>query len=246
MMRSAFDVVSAWASVLATTNSTPCRPLAIMLLTALPPAPPVPNTVIRGLSSRISGIFRLMLISASSYAEVTAASDRSAAIRWNVVESSEALAQPSSDPCDIAAACCRVPRCPRFEMLEMCRLRVNQQPGRDRESRPLCLFGQAADAKRSADPHRTAQDLRGKPRQSGELARAAGENDAAARLGRERRSRQAVAHHFENLFDARFDDTHQVGARHEARRLDLALNRRHGDHVALVGAAGEHAAVKRL
>jgi hypothetical protein len=32
----------------------------------LPPAPPVPNTVIRGLSSRISGIFRLMLMAASS------------------------------------------------------------------------------------------------------------------------------------------------------------------------------------
>src|SRR5215475_8124036 len=174
MMRSAFDVVSACASVLATTNSTPCRPLAIMLLTALPPAPPVPNTVIRGLSSRMSGIFRLMLISASSYAEVTAASDRSAAIRWNVVESSEALAQPSSDPCDIAAPCCRVPRCPRFEMLDMRRLRVNQQSGRDRERRSLRLLGQAANAERSADPHGTAQNLRGEPGQAGELAGAAG------------------------------------------------------------------------
>src|SRR5262245_21296809 len=64
MMRSAFEVVSACASVLATTKSTPCRPLVIMLLTALPPAPPVPNTVIRGLSSRISGIFRLMVMAA--------------------------------------------------------------------------------------------------------------------------------------------------------------------------------------
>jgi hypothetical protein len=31
----------------------------------LPPAPPTPNTVIRGFSSRISGIFRLMLMIAS-------------------------------------------------------------------------------------------------------------------------------------------------------------------------------------
>jgi hypothetical protein len=66
MMRSALDVVSACASVLATTKSTPISPLVIMLLTALPPAPPVPNTVIRGLSSRMSGIFRLMVMSASS------------------------------------------------------------------------------------------------------------------------------------------------------------------------------------
>src|ERR1700684_3987458 len=65
MMRSAFDVVSACASVLATTKSTPCRPDVIMLLTALPPAPPTPNTVIRGFSSRMSGILRLMLMAAS-------------------------------------------------------------------------------------------------------------------------------------------------------------------------------------
>jgi hypothetical protein len=31
----------------------------------LPPAPPTPNTVIRGFSSRMSGIFKLMLMAAS-------------------------------------------------------------------------------------------------------------------------------------------------------------------------------------
>jgi hypothetical protein len=65
MMRSAFDMLSAWASVLATTKSTPRSPAVIMLLTALPPAPPTPNTVIRGLSSRMSGILRLMVMGAS-------------------------------------------------------------------------------------------------------------------------------------------------------------------------------------
>ncbi|MEY9795026.1 hypothetical protein ABH984_003041 [Bradyrhizobium ottawaense] len=50
-MRCAFDIVSACASVLATTKSTPWRPAVIMLLTALPPAPPTPNTVIRGFNS---------------------------------------------------------------------------------------------------------------------------------------------------------------------------------------------------
>jgi hypothetical protein len=37
---------------------------AIMLLTALPPAPPTPNTVIRGLSSVRSGTLRLIVIAA--------------------------------------------------------------------------------------------------------------------------------------------------------------------------------------
>src|SRR6266404_1789063 len=54
MRRLAFDMVSACASVLATMKSTPCSPAAIMLLTALPPAPPTPNTIMRAFISRIS------------------------------------------------------------------------------------------------------------------------------------------------------------------------------------------------
>jgi hypothetical protein len=38
-----------------------------MLLTALPPAPPTPNTVMRGFSSRMSGIFKLIVMIASSF-----------------------------------------------------------------------------------------------------------------------------------------------------------------------------------
>src|ERR1700686_3321018 len=54
MTRLAFDEVSAGASVLATTKSTPCRPASIMLLTALPPAPATPNTIMRAFISRMS------------------------------------------------------------------------------------------------------------------------------------------------------------------------------------------------
>src|SRR5262245_48136663 len=61
--RSDFDCDRACASVLATTNSTPRKPALIMLLTALPPPPPTPKTVIRGLSSVMSGFCRLMLMS---------------------------------------------------------------------------------------------------------------------------------------------------------------------------------------
>jgi hypothetical protein len=58
--------VSAWcrdcASVLQATNSTPSRCEVIILLTALLPAPPTPITVIRGRSSWVTGILRLMVI----------------------------------------------------------------------------------------------------------------------------------------------------------------------------------------
>src|SRR5271154_73294 len=60
MTRSARDEVSAWASVLATMNSTPDRPETIILLTALPPAPPTPHTMMRGFNSFSWGGFRLI------------------------------------------------------------------------------------------------------------------------------------------------------------------------------------------
>ena len=62
MMRSAFEDVSACASVLATMKSTPARPEVIMLLTAFPPAPPTPHTMMRGLSSLNSGALKLIVI----------------------------------------------------------------------------------------------------------------------------------------------------------------------------------------
>src|SRR6185503_329029 len=62
MRRSALVEASACESVLATTNSTPCNPASIILLTALQPAPPTPKTVILGFSSVMSGVFKLMLI----------------------------------------------------------------------------------------------------------------------------------------------------------------------------------------
>ena len=89
--------------------------------------------------------------------------------------------------------------------------------------------------------------LRGKLRQSGELAGAAGEDRAGARLGRERRSREAVSHHFENFLDPRLDDAHQTRTGYKLRRLAVVVvDRRHRDHVALVRPPREHAAVERL
>src|SRR5262245_5792079 len=110
MMRSAFDMVSAWASVLATTNSTPWSPAVIMLLTALPPAPPTPNTVMRGFSSRMSGICRLIVMVASRL-RARREGGRAVLRRCPIGEcegdevahgGSEPLAQPSTDAAEIA------------------------------------------------------------------------------------------------------------------------------------------------
>src|SRR5207248_5394602 len=61
---------SAWASVLQTMNSQPIRFDRIMLLTAFPPAPPIPMTVMRGLSSCSSfGMLRLIILSPSAPAD---------------------------------------------------------------------------------------------------------------------------------------------------------------------------------
>src|SRR5271170_7924565 len=60
MIRWARDEARACASVLAATKSTPVRPERIMLLIALPPAPPTPHTTMRGFSSFSWGAFRLI------------------------------------------------------------------------------------------------------------------------------------------------------------------------------------------
>src|ERR1051326_339332 len=192
MMRSALEMVSAWASVLATTKSHPTRPAVIMLLTALPPAPPTPNTVIRGLSSRMSGTFRLIVMAASP--ERRRARPRVGPVRRRPARSHdgqsrlEALAKPSSHPREIAfGSRHQLSRAPRFELFEVRHLRVDQEPGRDREGRTFGGLGQAGDAERTADPPPGTENAGGDLRQAGELARPAGEHHARAGVRRERR-----------------------------------------------------------
>src|SRR5579862_1679656 len=167
-MRSAFDMVSAWASVLATTKSTPWSPAVIMLLTALPPAPPTPNTVMRGFISRMSGIVRLIVmrlpllmherLRQSACRQVGPVRHRPP----GKLRGSETLAQPSSDPCHVTA-CTRhqLPRSPRFEMFKMRRLRIDQQARGDREGRSLGRFGQTGEPERAADAHRAPENACG-------------------------------------------------------------------------------------
>src|SRR5690606_23579741 len=89
-------MVSAWASVLATTKSTPFSPALIMLLTALPPPPPTPNTLMRGLSSVMSGFCKLMVICLSSF--ICSAACRRGCHYANTRLSSETVLQPAAHP----------------------------------------------------------------------------------------------------------------------------------------------------
>src|SRR5262245_7727605 len=252
MMRSALDMVSACASVLATTKSQPTRPAVIMLLTALPPAPPTPNTVIRGLSSRISGTFRSIVMAASPerWRECRRVGPvrRRPARSYDGQSPLEALAKPSSHPREITfRPGHELSRAPRFELFEMRHLGVDQEPGRDRECRTFGSLGQSRDAERPAHAHPARENARGGLGQPRELARAAGQHHARTRIRRKRRGGEPVAHHFQNFLDAGADDAHEGGAGDDVRRLALVLaDRRHRDHVAIVRGAGDRASVQRL
>src|SRR5688572_23357692 len=206
-MRWAFDMVSACASVLATTKSTPCNPAVIMLLTALPPAPPTPKTVIRGFSSLMSGGVRLSAMVASITTRALVRPGRRpqglVKIFWSVDRSSEALAKPSSDLSEIAVSPCpELPRMPRFDVFQMSVLRIDQQPGRHRERGALGLAGQPAEAERPADPDRAVEDTGGEFNRAGQLGSPAAQDNPRPRLCRKRGIREPVPDHFKNLLGA--------------------------------------------
>src|SRR5438309_3262186 len=101
------------------------------------------------------------------------------------VWSSEALPQPPTNARHVAAgsgSC--VLHSVWLEVLEMGRLWVHEQAGRRRKGSALRFLGKPCDAERAANPHRPPEDLCGKLDQAVELAGAAGQNHAPARLGR--------------------------------------------------------------
>src|SRR5262249_19564445 len=58
---------------------------------------------------------------------------------------------------------------------------------------------------------------------------------------------KTIAHHLENLLNARLDDARQLGPRHEPRRFTvLPADGRHGNHVAFVRSSGQYTAIERF
>src|SRR6185312_12256357 len=172
--RSALVMVSACASVLATTNSTPRSPAVIMLLTALPPPPPTPKTVMRGLSSVISGFCRLIAIVLVLFPFVCriAAAAAFGAIPVLLETIPQPLTHPGEPPARSGHALAERP-C-REALLETRHLGVDHQPDHSREGRPLGRLRQASHAERPADAHAAPQNAARRLRQADKLAGAAG------------------------------------------------------------------------
>src|SRR5215207_1962547 len=215
-MRSALERVRACASVFATTKSTPWRPASIMLLTALPPAPPTPKTVIRGLSSRTSGILRLIVMaclfmeSASRAPSVGCLCGLSARVRpahQNQLDPglrnglhSETVFQPSADSGHVAvrAGCQASARGLRLEVLDPRDLRINEEADRRGERRALRRLGQPGDAEGTSDADLPIEDLPREVGNAGELAGAPGQNHPPSRFSPRTGGLEAVAHQLED------------------------------------------------
>ena len=259
MMRSAFDIVSACASVLATTKSTALQPArdhvvdGVAAGTAGPEHgdPRLQLTDVGDL--QIDGHGCLFIARASQVCDAAGRAGPPPAA-WctscrDLHVSSEALAKPSSDPCEIAARSChRVPRWPRFEVFEMRRL-AGRPAGRSPPQKPVPSPPPAARrcraavrcapaVRESASRDRASPVSWHAPPVSTTRPRGSAANGDAAS-----RSRTI----------SRISSTRGLMMRTSCARETncgalavVVIDRRHRDHVALVGAAGEHAAVERL
>src|SRR4029077_20363757 len=166
MRRSALELNNAWASVLATTNSIPRKPEAIMLLTALPPAPPTPNTVIRGLSSVRSGTLRLIVI-AAFFLDLSSGAFQP----WL-----EVVPNPLTHACEITGAGTQETLLGTAGELVVAARPMLEDADGAREIRTAATFRQAIQGARAPEAHRAAKHVGGKLGETGELAAPAGQH----------------------------------------------------------------------
>src|SRR5262245_50275250 len=239
---SAFDIVSACASVLATTNSTPRRPAVIMLFTALPPPPPTPNTVMRGFSSVISGFCRLIVIVLVLFAFRRSPLRPPMGLSPSNSKLLKTVPQPLTHTVERAAGARHPqPQPPtRLNVLQPRNLRINQQADRGGKSWTLRRLRQARHAERAADPHISAQNPPGRLRQAGQLAGAAGQHDPFADGAAVTRLVEPVAQDLQCFLDAGANDARHHRARHLQGHLAVIIaDRLDRDEVAVVGASGK-------
>src|ERR1700732_3545695 len=221
-------------------NSTPIRPETIILFTALPPAPPMPATMICGLSSRSSGALRLIVIvwPLDVGAPVKDARVFSHVVRGKSNESPrllsphaplKAILEPSPDPPDVSIRLrLRSRAAPRrAEMLDAAHLRIDQKPDSRRKSRAFRGFGQPLYAERPAGPYLPGDDALHRRLQSGELAGTTSENESSPGMRGKARVREPIAHELKDFLHPRLDDGDELRPRQMRRTLAFRAHLNH-------------------
>src|SRR5579875_1998605 len=259
MILSALDDISACASVFATMNSTPRRPETIILLTALPPAPPMPATIIWGLSSRSSGALRLIVIvwpldvgapfkDAQVFVDVVRGSTTLLAAFTCRTHALKTAFEPPPYPPNVSLRLrvrrSRVPR--RAEMLDTTHLRIDQKSDCRRKSWTFRGLGQSLDTKGPPDPDLSADNAFHRCLHAGQLAGSAGENNPSPSMSRKARLLEPVAHEFEDFLDARLDDRNELRLWQMRGVLAIFSCPDHRDRLAFVSERCQACAIQRL
>ena len=178
---------SDWASVLATRNSTPPSFASIMLLTALPPAPPTPTTMIFGLRvASVSGTERLIVMGASLLPGHSVPNVAFRPIAFGCVSARfEFRSRLRCFPSAIAPACPGRPvrsAVPRMAIsVSPRRCAANRRsPAAVEKAGPAYRIGKPVDGDRTTEPDLLVQNQRRDFRRPGQLACAARKHHAPA------------------------------------------------------------------
>src|SRR5579859_4145467 len=201
---------SACASVFTETKSTLRKPAAIMWLTALPPQPPAPITLIRAPGSAFSINSIITEFPPPHPPNYFRPARKIMPHACDLKKIPHPVADPRTKPAPTL-----VPR--RAVAVSAARSGVQQQTGRRRVHRLHQFFRQPFQIDRQAAPHRKVEDALGQLLRSLEQRGAADQHDAGAEAVEHARANQLALRHREDLFHARLDNLAQQMARDEAR-----------------------------
>src|ERR1051326_7797966 len=230
---SAFDWCSACASVLATTKLTPSSLALIMLLTALPPAPPTPRTVMRGLSSCTSGALKLMVMSMPPRIDSRLANSPK-----------KSLVEPTHQTAPLPL---RLRRGVRIVGFRRTRRAGNKKPQGCCVSRPCGCRGQTGKCLRPSDADLLVQNLRRHFAHSAELRATPGQHRPSSGDDIEAALLQPRLHFAENFFQPRLDDARHHGTAHAvAAPVALLAHQRHFYEVSAAVHCAKGGAIERF